>query len=82
MNIAENYVEATEWNLATLSELCRIKSSSQCRIKRQTNICFKMLQVCQEYASQVNWREDYNNNSLPYSRTWKILREAKKNSEG
>lgn len=82
MNLTENYVDATEWNLATLSELCRIKSSSQRRIKRQTNICFKMLQVCQEYESEVNWRESYNGGSSLAPRTWKILKTAKGSSEG
>lgn len=39
MNLATHYAEATEMNLATLSELCMLKSSSQSRIKRQTSIC-------------------------------------------
>ena len=54
--LIDEYVYATEVNLATLSELAGIKSSSKSRIKRQTNICHKMLQVCQEYASEIEWR--------------------------
>lgn len=55
MNLATCYAEATEYNLATLSELCMLKSSSQARIKRQTSICHKMLQVCQEYLPEIDW---------------------------
>lgn len=50
------YVRATETNLATLGELIFIKSSSKCRIKRQRDICERMLRVCQEYASEIEWR--------------------------
>jgi hypothetical protein len=53
MNLATHYAEATEWNLATLSELCMLKSSSQARINRQTSICHKMLQVCQEWEPEI-----------------------------
>jgi hypothetical protein len=53
--LLDEYVCATEINLATLSELCGIKSSSKCRIDRQKSICLKMLQVCQEYASEIKW---------------------------
>lgn len=49
------YVRATEINLATLGELIFIKSSSKCRIKRQRDICERMLKVCQEYASEIEW---------------------------
>lgn len=40
------YLEATEWNMATLEELCSIKSSSKHRIDRQKSICTKMLVIC------------------------------------
>jgi hypothetical protein len=55
MNLATHYAEATEWNLATLSELCMLKSSSQARINRQTSICRKMLQVCQKWEPEIEW---------------------------
>lgn len=40
------YLEAAEWNMATLEELCSIKSSSNHRIDRQKSICTKMLVIC------------------------------------
>lgn len=49
------YVRATEINLATLGELMFLKSSSKSRIKRQRDICFNMLKVCQEYGSEIPW---------------------------
>lgn len=52
--IAE-YVWATEVNLATLDELCCLKSTSKSRIERQRSICLKMLQVCHEHASEIPW---------------------------
>ena len=79
MNLATHYAEATEWNLATLSQLCSLKSSSQARINRQTSICHKMLQVCQEWEPEIEW-------GLPYRsiapRTLKLLKAAKEEPEG
>jgi len=53
--LLEAYLWATEVNLATLEELAYLKSSSKSRIDRQKSICTKMLQVCQEYASETEW---------------------------
>ena len=53
--LLEAYLWATEVNLATLSELAYLKSSSKSRINRQKSICTKMLQVCQEYGSEIEW---------------------------
>lgn len=54
--LLESYLWATEVNLATLEELAYLKSSSKSRINRQKSICTKMLQVCQEYGSEIEWR--------------------------
>jgi hypothetical protein len=48
------YLWATEVNLATLEELCFLKSSSRVRIRRQRVICERMLKVCQEYSSELD----------------------------
>lgn len=45
------YLEATEWNMATLEELCSIKSSSKHRIERQKSICAKMLVICASFKT-------------------------------
>ena len=49
------YVRATEINLATLGELMFLKSSSKSRIKRQRDICFNILKLCQENESEIPW---------------------------
>lgn len=44
------YAKATEWGLATLEELALLKGTSASRIRRQRDICGKMLDVCQGLA--------------------------------
>lgn len=44
-DLAFEYAMATEWNLATLEELALIKGTSASRIRRQRDICEKMLGV-------------------------------------
>lgn len=39
------YAKATEWNLAMLEEMALIKGTSASRIRRQRDICAKMLDV-------------------------------------
>ena len=82
MNLATHYAVATEWNLATLSELCMLKSSSQSRINRQTSICLKMLQVCQEWQPDINFGSMtcYSNHAMP--RVEKLLEMSKNEPEG
>lgn len=55
MNLASEFAYATECNLATLDELLSIRTSSERRIKRQQEICRKMLQVCQEHFTDIDW---------------------------
>jgi hypothetical protein len=54
--LEEAYLEATEWNLATLEELCTIKSSSKSRIDRQKSICGKMLAICATFDPELRQR--------------------------
>lgn len=62
-SLDEAYLYATEVSLATLGELCELKSSSGSRIRRQRSICLGMLTVCQ--STMVNkapgiWGTDHN----------------------
>jgi len=86
MNLATTYAIATEWNLATLGELCSLKSSSQSRINRQMSICQKMLQVCQEYYSDINFGTDVGDVRTLFARTaprtHELLKAAKEEPEG
>jgi len=82
MNLATSYAVATEWNLATLSELCYLKSSSQSRIKRQTRICHDMLQVCQEYESEIDFGNIPNRGNHTAPRVKYLLDRAKEEPEG
>ena len=86
MNLATKYAEATEWNLATLGELCSLKSSSQSRINRQTSICRKMLQVCQEYESEIQYGTNPSDARTLFARTaprvYELLKKAKLEPEG
>ncbi len=54
--LEESYLEATEWNMATLDELCMIKSSSKHRIDRQKSICGKMLAICATFDPETRKR--------------------------
>ncbi len=47
--LMDEYVYATECNLATLDTLCMRKGSSKSDIRRQTSICARMLRVCQSF---------------------------------
>jgi hypothetical protein len=67
MNLADEYLLATNWNLATLDELTMLKSSSNYRIGRQRGICETMLHVCQEYEGLLSER------AITASRVRKIL---------
>jgi len=46
--VEEHYLTATEWQLATLEQLCERKSTSKSDIQRQREIVRAQLQVCQE----------------------------------
>lgn len=52
--LSAEYVKATEWNLATLEEMAIIKGTSICRVRRQRDICAKMLDVCHGLVG-VDW---------------------------
>ena len=48
MKIEQEYLYAAECQLATLEQQCERKSTSKSDLRRQREICQKMLQVCQE----------------------------------
>lgn len=62
--LANEYAYATEVNLATLESLLLKKSSAKCDIRRQRDICRRMLGVCDAFKAQIEWstsqwRRDY-----------------------
>ena len=61
--LSKSYIEATEWNLATLEEL-KIKKGSKSSILRQKSICLRMLKVCVEICHRINWTEEERRGSL------------------
>lgn len=75
--LEEAYLEATEWNLATLDELCMIKSSSKHRIDRQKSICGKMLAICatfdRETRAHASCRPMRTNRLLDESQSGKAI---------
>jgi hypothetical protein len=44
--LSRSYLDATEWQLATLERLTYTKSSSRSAIRRQLEICERMLYIC------------------------------------
>lgn len=44
--LAEAYIEATEWNFATLDRLLMAKRTPKHETRRQIGICTKMLTMC------------------------------------
>lgn len=83
--LLDEYVYATEVNLATLSELAELKSTAKYRLARQRSICHKMLQVCQEFASEIEWHgptEVSIGRKGSCSRVKEMLENAKSEPEG
>jgi hypothetical protein len=81
-SLDEAYLYATEVCLATLDELCDLKSSSGSRIRRQRSICLDMLTICQ--SEMVNkapgiWGPDHNPS---FPRVQRYLEAAKTQPEG
>ena len=82
-NLEEAYVYATEVNMATLDELAMLKSTSNYRLRRQRDICFKMLYICQSRLvddAKVDWGTEFHR--MNYPRVSEILKDAKTESEG
>lgn len=59
--LADEYLRATDYNLATLSELLMLKSSSRIRINRQFEICMRMLVTCVDFASEMDMHSSFAN---------------------
>lgn len=74
-----DYFDATECNLATLSELMRLKSTSLRRIERQTRICLSMLTVCRQHEDKIDWGVKQR---PEFPRVRDILLQAKHEPEG
>lgn len=57
--IENEYATATEWNLATLDEMISVKATSERRLDRQFDICYRMLLVCKELTASsksLDWK--------------------------
>lgn len=91
-SIENEYARATEVNLATLEELCYLKSSSKSRISRQQSICLRMLNVCAavvrdgEIAGETTMDfgavDQWHPNGRNYTRVNELLKTAKSEPEG
>jgi len=91
-SIENEYAYSTEVDLATLEELCYLKSSSKSRISRQQSICLRMLNVCAavvrdgetagetfiDFGSIDKWHPEGRN----YQRVYRLLQAAKSEPEG
>lgn len=71
--IHNEFAYATDCNLATLSSLRMRKSSAKSDISRQTNICLRMLAVCQEHKASITFGDGFRHH---FSRVEKILEYA------
>ena len=82
--LENEYAYACEVNLATLEELCLLKSSSKSRIARQRSICLTMLRVCSaiqdgpEAQGRIDFgtEDTWHPNGRKYTRVNKLLKEA------
>ena len=70
MDLPNEFAYATECSLATLSQLRLRKSTSKSDIRRQTNICVRMLSVCQRHCKEIAWGDMWR---CSFSRVKKIL---------
>jgi len=55
LTLPNEFAYATECNLATLSSLLLKKSSPKSEVKRQTNICCRMLGCCRAEQGNIEW---------------------------
>lgn len=69
--LSEAYLEATEWNLATLDQVVTLKSSAKSAISRQRSICNQMLMVCTRLDVDLEGR------TTKYLRVRDLLRTSK-----
>ena len=78
MTLEEEYVWATEVNIATLQELVMLRGTAKSRIRRQKTICARMLDQCRAIERQdlitpcVDWRY-INGRSSRYPRVHSTL---------
>ena len=68
--LANEYAYATECQLATLSGLLGKKSSAKSEIKRQANICLRMLGICRSETGSIEWGSEWRHN---FGRVQKII---------
>jgi hypothetical protein len=71
-SLMDEYVHATDCNLATLEHYCMVKKFSQSDILRQGMICERMLTVCNGFP------DEYSIHSRHSSRIAPLILEARK----
>lgn len=77
--LEQEYLRATEWQLATLEQLCERKRTSQSDKDRQREIVIKMLRVCQELDPLAL---DWNGPGIPWGRVDVSLDQARSEPSG
>lgn len=82
MKIEQEYLSATETQLATLEQLCERKRSSKGDIFRQRMIVRQMLQVCREIDPLIRRPAQYVAVGLHWGRVLGVLDQAKTEPEG
>jgi hypothetical protein len=75
-DIFNQYANATEYNLATLSGLLLKKSSAKSEVSRQTNICTEMLAVCWEHKANIVFGNGWSHH---YGRVEEVVKAAEAN---
>lgn len=82
MKIEQEYLYATDCQLATLNQLAELKRTSKSGLRRQRDICRKMLQVCQEIDPLIIQPARYTATGPHWGRVNKMLANAKTEPEG
>lgn len=82
MKIEQEYLYATDCQLATLDQMAERKRTSKSDVSRQRGICRKMLQVCQEIDPVIVQPARYTATGPHWGRVNKILEAARKEPEG
>jgi len=82
MKIEQEYLYATDCQLATLDQMAERKRTSQSDLARQRGICRAMLQVCQEIDPLIVQPARYTATGPHWGRVNEMLANAKKEPEG
>lgn len=79
--LEDEYAYATECNLATISEMRDIKSTSKSRLERQIRITSRMLSVCYHIQEKIDWRPVGGSKSSRYLRVAELLERGRTETE-